>query len=396
MLASIEGTMCMIARDIEHALDLTENLTPNGLADVTGINRKTVRRILNKEVETDFCNLLSISNELFEDDNTLIQWCYTFERPANVCAAMEYMSITKRTKELYNYIEFKVEKEMKGKKNLKKWGHIYKLMAEYEDKPLDHKEILKNIRSVLVEDFEMGVLLRILEAYICYRILSDDSSYLKEMARICDEVKNDINSIKECFMKKSLKLRLNDLIAKSELFVKADVSTARKYANKNINQDFCAILRANAYYLLARSFTFESCEERIRYTKLAIEEYKRAGYLYLADDLENLAIPFIEAHYGVRPSENEEGIAYFEAKWGDKEIAKTLIDEIIRNKGTNMYRIYYKGLAENNDQLLMESMSQFLKVGDNFFAQLPLEHLRASKNPIVSTLSETVYNEFTK
>jgi hypothetical protein len=41
-------------------------------------------------------------------------------------------------------------------------------------------------------------------------------------------------------------------------------------------------------------------------------------------------------------------------------------------------------------------LNQFLRIGDNFMARLPLEHLRKSSVPQVVMMAETLYEEFTK
>jgi hypothetical protein len=386
----------MIGRDIEEAMDCSVvKMTAGVLADATGITEKTIRRIIKDEGESNFCNFLSISDFLFDNDETLVSWFYLFEKPENLCAAMEYLALKKNTNELQRFIKAKVIcDDTKGKAILRRWGSVYQLIADYETNPVDHEDMLERITRKIPADTEMHLLIKLVEASVCYRILSDEEAYLKKMRNICVLIKNDVENLKPSFFKKSFQLRLNDLLAKSELFVNVNIEEARKYARENINQNICATLKANSYYLLGRSFTFESCEERIKYTKLAIKYYRLAGDHGFADSLERQSIPFIKAHYNVSvPKEDKEGRAYYEAKWGDKEKAKSLLKDIIAEHGENMYRIFYLGIANNDPMLLTKSLAQFLKVGDNFFAQLPLEHLRKFTDPTVAMLTETVYNQ---
>ncbi|WP_416045923.1 AimR family lysis-lysogeny pheromone receptor [Priestia megaterium] len=385
----------MIARDLGNYLDSAEAyITVKDLAVSVGIDVKTIRRILNCEIETDFCNLVTICDFLYKSSDKLIEWCYTLEKPGNIRAAMEYMTVNKRHDDLKAYVYKKALNS--GSKMLKRWGNMYLLVLDYENNPYDHIDMLRKVRSAIPGDDEMGILLRLLEANICYRIVCSESTYLYEMSRICDEVADDIYNMKECFLKKTFTLRLQDLICKRELYVKANVEKAREYATKNINQEICALFKANAYYQVGLSFTFESHDQRQRNTEMAIKTYREAGYDCFADDLERWTLPFADAYYGVAVSEGEkEGIAHYEAKWGDKKKAHRLIDEEIEEVGESMYNLYYKGIATNDDNLLLKSLSQFLRVGDNFFAQLPLEQLRKSDSPYVMA-AETMYDQFTK
>jgi len=385
----------LIARDLGNYLDSAEAyITVKDLAVSVGIDVKTIRRILNREIETDFCNLVTICDFLYKSSDKLIEWCYALEKPGNIRAAMEYMTVNKRHDDLKAYIYKKALNS--GSKMLKRWGNMYLLVLDYENNPYDHINMLRKIRAAIPCDDEMGLLLRLLEANICYRIVCSESTYLYEMSRICDEVADDIHNMKECFLKKTFTLRLQDLTCKRELYVKADVTKARGYATKNINQEICALFKANAYYQVGLSFTFESYGQCRRNTEMAIKTYREAGYDCFADDLERYFLPFIDAHYGVEVSEGEkEGIAHYEAKWGDKEKASRLLDEEIAKVGESMHNLYYKGIATGDDKLLLKSLSQFLRVGDNFFAQLPLEQLRKSDSPYVIA-AETMYDQFTK
>lgn len=384
----------MIARDLGNYLDSAEAyITVKDLAVSVGIDVKTIRRILNREIETDFCNLVTICDFLYKSSDKLIEWCYTLEKPGNIRAAMEYMTVNKRHDDLKAYIYKKALNS--GSKMLKRWGNMYLLVLDYENNPYDHLNMLRKVRAAIPCDDEMGLLLRLLEANICYRIVCSESTYLYEMSRICDEVADDIYNMKECFLKKTFTLRLQDLTCKRELYVKANVIKAREYATKNINQEICALFKANAYYQVGLSFTFESYDQRQRNTEMAIKTYREAGYDCFAEDLERFALPFADAYYGVEVSEGEkEGIAHYEAKWGDKEKAHRLIDEEIEEVGESMYNLYYKGIATGDDKLLLKSLSQFLRVGDIFFAQLPLEQLRKSESPYVIA-AETMYDQFT-
>ncbi|MEW4281726.1 AimR family lysis-lysogeny pheromone receptor [Priestia megaterium] len=386
----------MIGRDIEEAMDCSvSKMNVSILANAAGVSKKKVERIIKNKCESDFCDYLDISKFLFETEDTLIKWMYSFERPSNLCASMEYLALKKNIKELKKFIDQKVLcEETKNKPALRRWGNLYKLIADYEENPIDHESMLDKITKKIPADTEMHLLIKLVEASVCYRILSDKEAYLKKMKNICVLIKNDVDEMDESFFKRSFQYRLNDLLGKSELFVNVNIEEARKYAQKNINQNICATLKANSYYLLGRSFTFESCEERIKYTKLAIKFYRLAGDHGFADSLERQSIPFIKAHYNISvPKEDKEGRAYYEAKWGDKEKAKSLLKEIIAEHGENMYRIFYLGLANNDPIMLTKSLAQFLKVGDNFFAQLPLEHLREFTEPHVAMLTETIYNQ---
>jgi hypothetical protein len=79
----------LIAKDLGNYLDSAQAyITVKDLAANVGIDVKTIRRILNREIETDFCNLVTICDFLYKSDERLIEWCYTLEKPGNIRAAV--------------------------------------------------------------------------------------------------------------------------------------------------------------------------------------------------------------------------------------------------------------------------------------------------------------------
>ena len=384
--------MRVIANDIENVMDCSPvKMTASILADAVGVSVNTIRRIFKRRVETDFYTLLKLSNFLYPNDETLIKWCYTFERPINICAAMEYMALNNRFDVLKDYIS------EKSTNTLEKWGDIYTIIMDYTKNNLSDKEMLRKIERFPYgdSDIELINLLKLVKANTCFRIASPDSSYLCEMSRLCDEVEDSITNMKEGFLKESFNIRMNDLLGKRALYVRYNIEEARNYAYKNINQKICTFFKANSSYTVGRTFTFESYEKSVDYTEKAISEYKDAGFQRFADDLERYFLPFLNAYHGLGYSEGDfTGGAHYEAKWGNKKKAKRLLDEAVKREGESTYKMYYRGIANDDEDLLFEALSEFLYIGDKYSAQLPLEQLRKSEDPKTRKHAETLYKKF--
>lgn len=382
----------MIANDIENVMDCSPvKITASILADTVGVSVNTIRRMLKKQVETDFYTLLKLSNYLYQNDETLIKWCYTFERPINICATMEYLAINKKFDVLIDYIS------KKSTGALEKWGELYGLLIDYENSKYNDKEMLSKLDRFPYgdNDTDLIILLKLIKANTCFRIISPDASYLCEMSRICDELEGDLANLNASFLKESFSVRMNDLLGKRALYVRYDVEEARGHAFKNINQEICTFFKANSSYTVGRTFTFESYEKSVEYTEKAIAEYKDAGYLNFANDLERYFLPFLNAYHGLGYSEGDlTGGAHYEAKWGDKKKAKQLLAEAVKLEGESTYKMYYRGLANNDEDVLFEALSEFLYIGDKYSAQLPLEQLRKSENPTTRKCAETLYKKF--
>lgn len=384
----------MISKDIETALDnLGNKMDVKELSECSEVPEATIRRILNREVETSFINLYNLSHCLFDNDTNLINWCYALELPSNMKAVMEFMFLKNELFQLQNFINTRVM--ISNNKSAKKWAKLYLILSEYEKNPVDHFAALKKIREITYSDKESEILLKLIEANIFYRIVSDSSAYLHEMTRIINEVQDQIPQIKDNFLQLAFYCRLYDLQGKSFLYVKSNPEKAREFAEKNINQNLCQLFKGNSLYIIGRSYSF-TCYERSReYSTYAIEIYRQSGYEHFADEVEKYFLPFIDAHFGKGFSEDDlVGRAHYEAKWGDKQTGIAYITKAIEESGESMYRLYYKGMAEEDHEVLFKSLSQFLQIGDNFYAQLPLEQLKKSQK--YSQVAQIMYNQFIK
>lgn len=387
----------MISRDLEYKLDcMDQKIGLKELSECSGVSEATIRRVLNREVETNFFNLYRIAICLFGDDSILLDWCFHLQLPGNMKPAMEFLLLKNRQDLLESFIEKKVNQS--GNKSAKKWAKIYKIVIESERGLIKNRVALKKLREVGGSDLETEILLKLIEANVFFKTVSTNAAYLYEMNRIVEEVESVISEVKDEFLLKSFNLRLNDLKGKGTLYVKSDVEKARIFANKNLSQNICQLFKANASYLIGVSFLFESYEESRRYIIEAISLYRESGHSKYASDLETGALPLIDSYYGVEHvgecdlSER----AHFEAKWGDKKKAVQIIERIIKTEGESMYKLYCKGMALENDEILFKSLTQFLQIGDNFYAQLPLQQLKTSKDLKVRIMAEIMYKQFTE
>ncbi|MEK4970663.1 AimR family lysis-lysogeny pheromone receptor [Cytobacillus sp. FSL R7-0696] len=382
----------MISKDIETVLDnLGNKMDIKELSTCSGVPEATIRRILNQKVETSFINLFNLSNCLFERDSKLFNWCYVLELPGNMKAAMEFMFLKKEFGQLRNFIDNRVMKS--NNKSVKKWARIYLIISEYEEYSKDHFETLKRIREISYSDKESEILLKLIEANIFYRIVSDSSAYLHEMTRIVNEVQDQVQHIKDKFLQEAFLCRVNDLQGKSYLYVKSNAEKAREYAEKNLRQNICQLFKGNSLYIIGRSYNFSDYKNTREYAIQAINVYRENGYSYFADEVETYFLPFVDAHFGEKVDSSDiEGKAHYESKWGDKQKGQKYINEAIDERGECMFTLYYKGLAFDDPEILFKSFSQFLQIGDNYYAQLPLEALK--KFETYSRMAEIMYKQF--
>lgn len=382
----------MVAFDFENVIDCAETkINLANLAGSLGVDISTVRRYLSGKIEPSFTKFYKMARELRINDEDIIDGCLNQIEPKNIKASMEYLALNKKIKSLETLINKTLEETTN--QSLKKWCQVYKIIVNYEKHPTEHEVTLKIIQEINTKETDLLILVKLIKANICYKIINKVESKRYEMMALCEEAGGELRLVKDEFLKEAFCMRLNDLKAKVALRVKADVKKAREIANENMKQNICPLFKGNSLYVLSTSFLFDSYEESIKYTKLAIEQYRSASYTHLADDLERSAIPFVNAIFGVKcQSDDEAEIAHYEAMWGDKQKARQILENIESKQELSMYKKYYLALATENDQMMFDSFISMVKAGENFFAKLPLNQLKTSKS--FSLSAEMVYQKF--
>lgn len=382
----------MAAFDFENVIDCSETKVDLfNLADILKVDISTLRRYLSGKIEPGFIKFFKMARELKVNNKDLIEGCLNQTEPKNIKSSMEYLALNKNTDSLELLIH-KTSKETTNQ-SLKKWCQTYEIILRYEKSPLAHEQALESLQEVNTKESELILLIKLVKANILYKVISKVETKRYEMMALCDEVNNGIPLVKDEFLREAFTARLNDLRAKVALRVKANVKEARKIAADNYNQNICPLFKGNALYVLSTSFLFDSYEESMKYTKMAIDQYKSAGYKHVSEDLERSAIPFVNAVFGIKgQSDDISEVAHYEAKWGDKNKAKTILEDIQSQESLSMYKRYYLALATEDDQMLFDSFISMVKAGENFFAKLPLQQLK--KSEAFSLSAEMIYEKF--
>lgn len=383
----------MISRDIECLLDYSDvKITLESLAKIAKMSTSTLSRFFQQEIkEISFSKLVLISNVLCADNKKLIEWCFEVRRPENIVAALEFLAVNKKNKELEELIDLH---EGACNKKLKKWIIVYRLVLEYETNPYNQDYLLEKLLRSYSDNPGANFLLDILRCNIYYRATSNHAYCCYEMSKICDRLEKDIENINVEFLKETYSIRMYDVLAKNFLRVRNNVNEARRYANKNLKQKTCPLLHANALYTVGTSFLFEDITECLKIMDEAREIYGKHGYHHFVKEIELKTVPFFKAVSGIPFEEGDASEkAHFEARWGDKEKALEMLDEVLKTQRNSTFKEYYKALALNSEALIFQSFNNFIKEGDNFYANIPFSMLRP--NSELRNAAEITYKTFT-
>ena len=376
--------MGVIVSMIEEQLDqLSQRVTWSELAKKSGVSPGNISHFRNGEIELNFQSLLNISKLLYNDEyvHVMSRWCLNLRLPKNLKCALEFLSVNLKLDELENLIQ--TIEEQYDSRDLKNWVDIYKIMLKRQ-RNHGNIDFIEDLRRFSPKSVETKILSMIMELYYFYSIKD-----YKTMLEKSKDLINAFTIIKDEFIRWSFEARLYEILAYTNLHNLADIEAARKYATKIFSKKICAIFTLSSYYLMGMSFLFEDYDKCLYYLKeyeKLLRVYNFTSYL---NSLHNQDIPFINNVWG--KTTNPEEIndiserAHYEAKYGNKKMAIELLDKLDETP----FRLYYRGIAENNSMILLKSLIKFMKQGNKFYAKLPYDVLM--KDEKMAEIAHLIY-----
>jgi len=362
--------MGVIVSMIEEQLDrLNERVTWSELAKKLGVNPGTISHFRNNGIELNFQSLLNLSKFLYNNNyvHVMSEWCLNLRLPKNLKCALEFLSVNLKLDELEKLIQ--IIEEQYDSRDLKNWVDIYKIMLKRQ-RNQSNLDFIEDVRRFSPKTVETKLLSMIMELYYFYSI----NDY-KTMLKKSNDLISAFTVVKDEFIRSSFESRLYEIIAYTCLHNLADLEAARKYATKIFSQKVCAVFTLSSYYLMGMSFLFEDYDKCLYYLK----EYEKLLRVYnfksFLESLHNQDIPFINNLWG--KTTNPEEIndmserAHYEAKYGNKKTAIEILDKLDETP----FRLYYRGIAENDSTILLKSLIKFMKQGNKFYAKLPYDVL---------------------
>lgn len=383
--------MNLVAAEIEETMDAMDNkITWQDIADAAELTKGALSHFKNKGAELNFPALLKVAEFVYNNNyiKKFKRWCLQFNKPKNICYALEYLALNRQTSELEELIK-KINVDRHDQK-LQEWAQGYSILSSYL-KGNDPAEVLNELRLFSPKTSEMKILSLITEVW-CRNKMREYST----MASLVAGLDLSITEIKDAYIQESYALRLKEALAFVNLYKFNDKELARKYANEIILADFSATFNANASYLLGMSYLFDSYDECLGNILRHRELLNEAGRDAEIEIIDNNDIPFIKnvwKKHKEQPETNDiSERAHYEAVAGSKQLALELIDEAIESSGLSGFKLYYRALATNDKSIFMQSLIYFInKKGDKFFANLPYQHLK--NDPVYKPMAELLFND---
>lgn len=348
------------------------------LAEITNYSSgSALKKILtDRDREFDkFNSLVKLVKHLFGHDEQKLMAQYSKEiDPKNKTARtmLEYLSSNRLLDEMKLLID-KMKKS--NNKDSREFAEAYAIQYEWQSNyyTLDTMVFMNKINEIKTNIIELKVFLNLLKLYAFYRQENYKMSY-----EISKFLIFEIDNIKDQYIKMSYKTKLNEALSYIELRVLDNPEKSRKYSQEVLNSDAGLMFKSYAYYSIGCSYLFTSYDKALYNLSESIKLYETVNRKDVVKDVRE-KIELLNVIW------NKESEFYsvntkllFEAK-----IQRLSVENLEKFKDTISQPFYLliKGILKNNNDLLLQSLIEFLKIGDTFLGNIPkLELLKNGYN----------------
>jgi hypothetical protein len=257
---------------------------------------------------------------------------------------------------------------------LQEWAGIYQLFHRRSTAEIAADKLVKAVQYQGPADLERFVAYRLLHAYGCY-----DQSEYGVLDSVIEALVEKIEQIKESPLEPFYRFRLSQLKANINLR-KNEVDLARQELHFIIDHCPNHSYVASAYHTLGLSYLYEDNKKGMSALNKSLHLYRKLNnktHFFLSQR----SIIFFNNYWGIdgkhiifsnHISDIHER-AHFEIRRGCKEKALNILSKIdshvLASQEKGFY-YYYKGLAQDNIDLLYKSIGAFKKIEDRFNAHM--------------------------
>ena len=347
----------LLIKRTEEERDLTGKL-----ADVLGCNRSVITKFKNPGKELDsFDSLIAIARYLDEKNELELMIDYANEIDVNNKTArymLEYLAVNRKTEALRELLNRM--KEAKNKESLE-WASFYELLytqlTDYYS--VDYKQRIIDTATYRTNTVEMKVMGKLLNVYSYYEV----NDY-KSMLNLIPVIEGLLEEIKDTFIGRIYLSRTLEMKSYVYLTVLDQVEEARKIAHKSIELNTSKKFTAYAYYILGLSYLYESFENGMKYFNKSIELYEEVQFSTSVHEVEETK----EMFAAIWSKKVDYKIDYCSKLCSIYRGEKPEIDCVNRDVA---FEKLTEGMKNKDFNQLLNSLIEFIKRGDKFFANLP-------------------------
>ncbi len=345
------------------------------VAKQVGVSSSRITDFLNDGQELSFDIVVSLVRLIKPQREMELMSNYSLEvtKPKNIRYALEYCS----THRLLDSMSDLLNKAYNhNNKTLTNYAEIYGLVYDWQTNNYESDlDLYKEIRLLSTCDKNLKALHTLLECNVLHSIKE-----YKLIISLSSIAEKHISAMEDDYLKRSFVVRINQLLGLIDLKVNNDTKSSRERSNNILEADMGSTYSGFAYYLRGMSYFYDDFEAAVKYFSLGISEYKKG-----------------DSFAGVNAIKEKMSLLYF--VWGKaNENCSTKLSSLcnlILDNSNDSLRVfeeceeyfkqspegvYLKGLIMNDKELLYQSLSLFLKKGDNLMSRIPYMSLVDSGN----------------
>jgi CRISPR/Cas system CMR-associated protein Cmr5 small subunit len=251
---------------------------------------------------------------------------------------------------------------------------VYSLLLTTTTNTYPSELVLSALSKLTLKLPEAMFLSKKCEIYVIHKT----SNQLERLDEILNDAESHLKKVEDVCLRERYAVRVAEIKSITSLFVYNDLKSAREFSKEILDKiDYlCDKLSADSYYRMGMSFFSESPDMCLHYLKKCADKLEKAGLVKEASNIRINEIEFVKVHWGVAKSEEEltapESKAHLHAINNDSEKASEYTSMLNQE---SPFTLYYKGMADKNVALLIESALIFKNRANRFYAELPLRLL---------------------
>lgn len=372
LVSRLDGERCVVG------------IKKKDLAVHWGVSPSVVTDVFKRRTQMSFSYLSRTHDLLKKSDKSKANDISDYIRAAkleNLQETMEYLALRGE----FNTLE-KVIVKVKEKGN-GEWAEVYELLSKRYTSESDYVDLYKKIKGKekQVKSIEMGILIELILCQALYQC----GNYKLIFTRLKD-IKKNINTISNRYIKKTFKIRLQDAIGVIAL-QRGEIEKSRKACLevlKSCESDSTyRIAEITSLGKLGESYIFdlENYAVAKNYLETAIKKIDLMPFCHglekkrkqIMDTLNFLKVYHWKDVDGLEKELSGMELAYFLVKKGELLKAELVLLDLEReNDGLSDLQVFMLALARNSDkELLKKSLRMCEENGNIFYSFLPKKEL---------------------
>lgn len=321
-----------------------------------------------RDPDRDFdkcCSLIILVRILFEkEEQTLIEQYALQINPNNKLARtmLEYLSSNRLLDSMRKLIDKMLA--CKNKESLE-WARVYSLQYEWHTNYdyLDIESFINRVNDTKTNIKELKVFLLLLKFYSFYYVQNYRLAY--DVSKL---IPSGIKEIKDNYLRSVYNSRFNEVLSYIHLRVLNNPEQSRMHSEEVIKENIGLGAISYAHYTIGCSYLFTSYEKSLRHLNKSIELYESKDRHSVVRTVKE-KVDLLNVIW-----DKDEQIYTITAKLLQQvKIGKLQCRDFERYKDQLDLSFYFliKGIKDNDNDLLLQSLIQFIKIGDTFLGNLP-------------------------